>query len=602
MVKTQQSFDTSTLNDLYNLLRTHEPEVIERTEESKIGLGGRITLVSKVSEKEATENERTDDEGLIVNSYDKAIDFYSNNKKKFEKKESKIEDSKVEKKLKGDSGVHCHYCHAANRMEKALSLVAREEGEDKGTYKIWSSNSDDEEMHNPMHGAMYAKFEEDEEEEVIGCCLMTKNGYKSPRQRSETSEIKEEESVDCSQLSVNKTDTGQASTSKVCDDEYVSLKDSQIDNNDDEEDIDEILKENEIPRVGVDQVYGETEHLDKVMIEKGAHYIETHLVVYPNFKCSDDVIFRNQMFITTENVDQIKLEFNKMVEDDNKKTSNEGFFSNQSIVENNLTKNSYTFQRQKPQRKWVAKTEISKKQVDVEIKYLNETSNVISLSKDSISSVKAWHSVSKEKTSRSQTEKQNVKLSESPKVSELYISKPLQNEVELIDSVKSKVRNWILGSSLLIIEDPNSLGYLNFSLLSACKQGKQHRQGHPIVIDSKIVEQLEVLHIDLCGPSTVETLNKKWYILLKFEVTQVIIDFIKKIETSLKRRVRKINSDNGSQFKNNVLDSFFTNKGISHNFSSPYTPQQNGVVERCFIMNLKGNLLKFQSKADEGIF
>ena len=49
---------------------------------------------------------------------------------------------------------------------------------------------------------------------------------------------------------------------------------------------------------------------------------------------------------------------------------------------------------------------------------------------------------------------------------------------------------------------------------------------------------------------------------------------------SLKKNVRRIKSDNGSEFKNNVLDSFLTKKGISHNFSSPYTPQQNGVVER----------------------
>ena len=62
------------------------------------------------------------------------------------------------------------------------------------------------------------------------------------------------------------------------------------------------------------------------MKEKGAHYLETHSVVYPNFKCTDDVIFPNQVFITTENVDQIKPKFNKLVEEDNKKTSNEGFF------------------------------------------------------------------------------------------------------------------------------------------------------------------------------------------------------------------------------------------------------------------------------------
>ncbi|XP_052622697.1 uncharacterized protein LOC128127985 [Lactuca sativa] len=132
--------------------------------------------------------------------------------------------------------------------------------------------------------------------------------------------------------------------------------------------------------------------------------------------------------------------------------------------------------------------------------------------------------------------------------------------------------------------------------VEACEQGKQHRKGHPIVIDSKIVEPLERLHIDLCGPSIVETLNKKWYILvivddfsrftwvyflrLKSEVAQTMIEFIKKIEINLKKKVRKIKSDNGYEFKNKVLDSYLTDKGDPHNFSSPYTPQRNGVVER----------------------
>ena len=63
-----------------------------------------------------------------------------------------------------------------------------------------------------------------------------------------------------------------------------------------------------------------------------------------------------------------------------------------------------------------------------------------------------------------------------------------------------------------------------------------------------------------------------YFLRLKSEVSQVMIDFIKKIETSLKKKVRTIKSDNDSKFKKHVLDSFSTEKGISHNFSSPYTP------------------------------
>ena len=132
------------------------------------------------------------------------------------------------------------------------------------------------------------------------------------------------------------------------------------------------------------------------------------------------------------------------------------------------------------------------------------------------------------------------------------------------------------------------LKFNNDTLCVACEQGKQHKHKHPIVIDLKIIEPLELLHIDLCGPSTVETLNKMrdilvivddfsrftwvYFIRLKSETAQVMIDFIKHIELSLKKKVCKIKSDNGSEFKNKILDSFLTDKGISHNFSSPYTP------------------------------
>jgi hypothetical protein len=44
--------------------------------------------------------------------------------------------------------------------------------------------------------------------------------------------------------------------------------------------------------------------------------------------------------------------------------------------------------------------------------------------------------------------------------------------------------------------------------------------------------------------------------------------------------VKKIRSDNESEFKNHQVEEFLEEEGIKHEFSTPYTPQQNGVVER----------------------
>ena len=43
--------------------------------------------------------------------------------------------------------------------------------------------------------------------------------------------------------------------------------------------------------------------------------------------------------------------------------------------------------------------------------------------------------------------------------------------------------------------------------------------------------------------------------------------------------IKKIRSDNRTEFKNSQIEGFLE-EGIKHEFSSPYTPHQNGVVER----------------------
>jgi hypothetical protein len=44
--------------------------------------------------------------------------------------------------------------------------------------------------------------------------------------------------------------------------------------------------------------------------------------------------------------------------------------------------------------------------------------------------------------------------------------------------------------------------------------------------------------------------------------------------------VKKIKSDNESEFKNLQVEEYLEEEGIKHEYSAPYTPQQNGVVER----------------------
>ena len=56
--------------------------------------------------------------------------------------------------------------------------------------------------------------------------------------------------------------------------------------------------------------------------------------------------------------------------------------------------------------------------------------------------------------------------------------------------------------------------------------------------------------------------------------------FTEKMEQDGKYKISNIQSDHGGEFQNNDFDQFCKIQEINHKFSSPRTPEQNGVVER----------------------
>ncbi|GJW17244.1 retrovirus-related pol polyprotein from transposon TNT 1-94 [Tanacetum coccineum] len=63
--------------------------------------------------------------------------------------------------------------------------------------------------------------------------------------------------------------------------------------------------------------------------------------------------------------------------------------------------------------------------------------------------------------------------------------------------------------------------------------------------------------------------------------TLVIVDeYSRMVENQNAVKVKQIKTDNRTEFKNSELESFYDEKGISQNFSSLYTPEQNGVAKR----------------------
>jgi hypothetical protein len=66
----------------------------------------------------------------------------------------------------------------------------------------------------------------------------------------------------------------------------------------------------------------------------------------------------------------------------------------------------------------------------------------------------------------------------------------------------------------------------------------------------------------------------------KSQTQETLKGFLRRAQNEFGLRIKKIRSDNGTEFKNSQIEGFLEEEDIKHEFSSPYTPQQNGVVER----------------------
>ncbi|GKA06037.1 retrovirus-related pol polyprotein from transposon TNT 1-94 [Tanacetum coccineum] len=132
-------------------------------------------------------------------------------------------------------------------------------------------------------------------------------------------------------------------------------------------------------------------------------------------------------------------------------------------------------------------------------------------------------------------------------------------------------------------------------LCPSCEQGKSKKASHPPKPVPNSKQRLHLIHMDLCGPIRVESINGKRYVLVivddysrytwvhflksKDEAPEEIKTFLKIITVLLQAPIIIVRTDNGTEFKNQVLKEYFDSVGISHQASSIRTPQQNGVVE-----------------------
>nr|GEW56121.1 hypothetical protein [Tanacetum cinerariifolium] len=143
------------------------------------------------------------------------------------------------------------------------------------------------------------------------------------------------------------------------------------------------------------------------------------------------------------------------------------------------------------------------------------------------------------------------------------------------------------------------LKFVKDHLCSSCELGKAKRKSFYTKITQSSKSQLQLLHMDLCGPMRVASINGKRYVLV------IVDDYSRYTWTHFLR-----SKDETPK----TLYSYFDAEGILHQTSVARTPEQNGVVERrnrtlveaarTMLSAAKrwGNLDKMKEKGDECIF
>jgi len=129
----------------------------------------------------------------------------------------------------------------------------------------------------------------------------------------------------------------------------------------------------------------------------------------------------------------------------------------------------------------------------------------------------------------------------------------------------------------------------------SCLAAKQTRSSFPAISRWRADEPLELVHIDLCGPITLETEGGSRYFMLmvddctrwmtvsvlktKDQVVEAFAKFKAEAENILGNKVKCVRSDRGGEFLAIAFKEICEEVGIKRQLTAPFTPQQNGVVE-----------------------
>lgn len=134
-------------------------------------------------------------------------------------------------------------------------------------------------------------------------------------------------------------------------------------------------------------------------------------------------------------------------------------------------------------------------------------------------------------------------------------------------------------------------------LCEPCELGKTKRRQH-FKSQSKTSKPLELIHIDIAGPDPIVGFDESRYFIVLVDdftryiktfttkvrtgeqITKVIEQYIYRMESGTKYRVKGIRTDQAAEFRGAALKELLKKRNIRHQFSVAHDHEQNGTAER----------------------
>ena len=118
----------------------------------------------------------------------------------------------------------------------------------------------------------------------------------------------------------------------------------------------------------------------------------------------------------------------------------------------------------------------------------------------------------------------------------------------------------------------------------------------PFPKETRSSEILTIIHSDICGPLNVQNITGEDYFITfiddysiygyvylikhKHEALKIFQIYAAEVHNQEGKKIKRIRSDRGGEYTSELFKEYCVREGIIHEYSIPYTPQQNGVAER----------------------